>query len=80
MNADAGWWLWWVIDVGMVAALGIALVYGTMAWRKRRGASEAASEQATRDLYERGARAEMREGGSAASVPLDRGTPRSVQH
>ncbi|MFL6796374.1 MAG: hypothetical protein ACJ8F3_03075 [Xanthobacteraceae bacterium] len=80
MNADAGWWLWWVIDVAMVAALGIALVYGTMVWRKRRAGSEAASEQATRDLYERGARAEMSEGGGAASVPLDRGTPRSVQN
>jgi len=33
MDSDASGWLWLVIDVLMVAVLGIALVYGSMLWR-----------------------------------------------
>jgi hypothetical protein len=44
--------------VGPIVLLG-ALIYGTVQWRRRRsGASDAAREQATRRLYERGAERE----------------------
>ena len=32
---DPGGWLWLVIDVGFVAALGAALAYGIFRWRRR---------------------------------------------
>jgi hypothetical protein len=32
---DAGGWLWFLIDVILVAALGLAMVYGITAWRRR---------------------------------------------
>jgi len=34
MNEDASGWLWLLMDVRMVATLGIALAYGTMMWRR----------------------------------------------
>jgi hypothetical protein len=33
---DAGGWLWFIIDVILVAALGIGIAYGIIAWRRRR--------------------------------------------
>jgi hypothetical protein len=35
MFSELGGWLWFLIDVVMVLVLGIALVYGTMQWRRR---------------------------------------------
>jgi hypothetical protein len=32
---DQGGWLWAVVDIGFVAALAAALVYGILAWRRR---------------------------------------------
>jgi len=61
MDSDASGWLWLVIDVLMVAVLGIALVYGTMLWRQRRSrAREQVSERATAQLYEREAERERK--------------------
>jgi hypothetical protein len=54
MDSDASGWLWLVIDVLMVAVLGIVLVYETMLWRRRRSrALEQVSERATARFYER---------------------------
>jgi hypothetical protein len=52
--SDAGGWLWLIIDVMLVGALGIGLAYGIMAWRKRRKdpAMENARDAATRRAYE----------------------------
>jgi hypothetical protein len=33
---DTGGWLWFIIDVILVAALGIGIAYGIIAWRRRR--------------------------------------------
>jgi hypothetical protein len=51
---DAGGWLWLVIDVILVGALGIGIAYGVMAWRKRpKGANvESVRDAATRRAYE----------------------------
>ncbi|MEA2975988.1 MAG: hypothetical protein QOF19_1508 [Alphaproteobacteria bacterium] len=51
---DAGGWLWFLIDVVMVGALGVALAYGIIAWRKRPRdpATERARDDATRRAYE----------------------------
>jgi uncharacterized iron-regulated membrane protein len=61
MDSDAGGWLWLVIDVILVAALALGLLYGTMMWRKRRRdpALEQGSERATERLYERAAKDEQ---------------------
>jgi hypothetical protein len=32
---DYGGWMWLLIDVGLVAILGIAIAYGTIMWRRR---------------------------------------------
>ena len=53
MENDAGGWLWFVIDVLMVAVLAVALIYATVLWRRRRGRLEEVSERATALLYER---------------------------
>jgi hypothetical protein len=37
MSTDAGGWLWFAIDVGMVAVLAAVLIYGSMMWRRRKG-------------------------------------------
>lgn len=59
MDSDASGWLWLVIDVLMVAVLGIVLVYGTMLWRRRRSrALEQVSERATTQFCEREAERE----------------------
>jgi hypothetical protein len=58
---DLGSWLWLVIDVAFVALLGAALVWGTLMWRSRR--NRAQTEQATRELYRRGAAEERRDPG-----------------
>lgn len=54
MDSDAGGWMWLLIDVALVAALGAALIYGVNVWRKRRSAAaDRARDNATRDLYHR---------------------------
>ena len=60
MDSDAGGWLWFVIDVVMVAALAVALIYATVLWRRRRGRLEQVSERATAQLYEREAERERK--------------------
>ena len=58
MDSDASGWLWLVIDVLMVAVLGIALVYGTMLWRQRRSrAREQVSERNADAKYQPTAKA-----------------------
>jgi len=49
MSADAGGWLWLVIDVGLVAIFGIALAYGTMQWRRRRRDRQAVAPEYKED-------------------------------
>lgn len=41
---DASGWLWLVIDVGMVAALGLALAYGVSQYHSRRRSNARAPE------------------------------------
>jgi hypothetical protein len=36
MESETGGWLWFVIDVLFVAALGVAIAYGTIAYRRAR--------------------------------------------
>jgi hypothetical protein len=61
MVHDSGSWLWLVIDVLFVVLLAVGLIYGTMMWRSRRQrVADAAREQATRRLYEDGAKRERR--------------------
>ena len=56
---DYGSWLWLVIDVGFVILLAAGLIWGSMMWRSRR--QKARTEQATRNLYRRGAQDERHE-------------------
>ena len=51
---EAGGWLWLIIDVMLVAALGIGIAYGILAWRRRRKdpAMENVRDAATRRAYE----------------------------
>jgi membrane protein implicated in regulation of membrane protease activity len=58
MDSDVSGWLWLVLDVVMVAVLGIALAYGVASWRRRRRSIEQASERATAQLYDREAERE----------------------
>jgi hypothetical protein len=44
MSEGASGWLWLVIDVGLVAGLGMVLAYGTLQYRKRRGPRPVAPE------------------------------------
>jgi Flp pilus assembly protein TadB len=60
MDSDASGWLWFVIDVIMVAALAITLIYATVLWRRRSRALEQTSERATARLYEREAERERK--------------------
>jgi len=43
--------MWLIIDVAFVAALGLAIAYGTVQWRKRSRAAKVAGERATQGLY-----------------------------
>jgi hypothetical protein len=51
---DAGGWLWLIIDVILVAALGIGIAYGIIAWRRRRKnpTIEGVRDAATHRAYE----------------------------
>lgn len=52
MFDDLGGPLWALIDVIAVAILGLALVYGMMAWRRRRNRSlEKVRDEATKKLF-----------------------------
>lgn len=52
MFDDIGGPLWALIDIIAVAILAAALVYGTMAWRRRRNrALEEVRDEATRKLF-----------------------------
>jgi hypothetical protein len=54
MDGEAGGWMWLLIDVALVAALAIALIYGVNVWRTRRSATaDRIRDDATRDLYHR---------------------------
>jgi hypothetical protein len=54
---DPGGPLWLLIDVLAVAALGIAIAYGTMAWRRRRNRGlEQVRDDATKRLFEQNER------------------------
>jgi flagellar biosynthesis/type III secretory pathway M-ring protein FliF/YscJ len=62
MDSDIGGWLWLMIDVIFVAALALALVYGTIRWRTRRRNRdvEKAVGQAIKRMYERESEDEQR--------------------
>jgi hypothetical protein len=51
---DTGGWLWFIIDVILVAALGIGIAYGIIAWRRRRKdpTIEGVRDAATHRAYE----------------------------
>jgi len=51
--SDAGGWLWLFINVGLVAVLGAALIYGSIMWRRWRQHPTQAAErdQKTRELF-----------------------------
>jgi hypothetical protein len=53
---DFGGWMWLIIDVGLVAILAAALIYGTAMWRNRHRdrATEAVRDRATERLYREG--------------------------
>jgi hypothetical protein len=53
---DYGGWMWFVIDVAMVAALAAALIYGIGMWRKRHrnSATQEVRDEATERLYREG--------------------------
>jgi hypothetical protein len=52
MFKDLGGPLWLLIDVLAVVALGAAIAYGTMAWKRRRNpALEQVRDDATRKLF-----------------------------
>ena len=68
MDSDAGGWLWFVIDVLMVAVLAVALIYATVLWRRRRGRLEQIGERAIARLYKR-------EAGREREAEADRARP-----
>jgi hypothetical protein len=53
---DYGGWMWFVIDVVMVAALAAALIYGIGMWRKRQRnhVTQEVRDEATERLYREG--------------------------
>jgi hypothetical protein len=55
MGGDAGGWLWLLIDVGFVAILAAAMIYGITMWHRRRRdpITERRRDEATRELYRR---------------------------
>jgi len=48
---DYGGWMWFLIDVILVAALAAALIYGIAMWRRRSRAAEEVRDDATNRLY-----------------------------
>jgi hypothetical protein len=55
-----------IMEIAGPVLLIAILIYGTMQWsRRRRGPTETVREEATRQLYRDGAKAEEREAGSA---------------
>ena len=52
MNDPSGW-LWLLLDVGGVAVLAVALIYGIVMWRNRRKdwAMKQAQDEVTRKNY-----------------------------
>jgi hypothetical protein len=50
---DYGGWMWLVIDVGLVAILAVALIYGIGMWRHRHRdrATQEVRDKATERLY-----------------------------
>jgi hypothetical protein len=63
MENDPGGLLWLVINVGMVAALGIALAYGAIKWANRRTDPETreAARMATERVYRQAEEQDRRE-------------------
>lgn len=55
MSAGAGGWLWFTINVAMVAALALALAYGLYMWstRRRSPALRRERDDATRRVYDK---------------------------
>ena len=54
MSGEAGGWMWMIVDVGAVLVLGLALMFGVMAWRKRRSrAMNRVRDRKTEELYRR---------------------------
>jgi hypothetical protein len=53
---EVGGWLWLIIDVVGVAALAGGMIYGTLAWRRRRKdpALKHRQEEAVRENYRQG--------------------------
>lgn len=57
MEGDAGGWLWFFIDVVLVAVLAGGLIYGMAMWRrwKQHPTRVAERDQKTRELFQNGA-------------------------
>ena len=53
MFSQLSGWLWFVIDVCLVAALGGALAYGIVHARRLSARKRQQRDEATRDLYQR---------------------------
>ena len=53
MSSELSGWLWLVIDVCFVVALGAALVYGMVQVRRMSARKRQQRDEATRDLYQR---------------------------
>jgi hypothetical protein len=53
MEQDFSGWLWFLVDVVLVAALGLAMLYGIAKWRRARHdpGSEHARDRATKQVY-----------------------------
>lgn len=56
MEQDFSGWLWFVVDVVMVVALGAAIVYGAWRWRRARHGPQAerTRDEATKNVYRKG--------------------------
>ena len=53
--------LWGLATIVGPILLGIALVYASVIFRRRRRASKSGTDEATRNLYRQGAKSEQRE-------------------
>jgi len=65
-----GGWLWLIINVAFIAALGLALAFGMTHWKKRSRAAKEAGDRATRQMYDPQPTAER-----TSIVPDDPGEP-----